>query len=71
MGWSSGTELFSSVITSAKKSMPDAETRKMFYKEVINAFEDQDWDTQDECVGVDTAFDEALKELHPNWYKDE
>lgn len=67
MGWSSGTEIFSSVITAATKAIPDEEVRKEFYKEVIDAFEDADWDTQDECMGEDEAFDAAIKELHPGW----
>lgn len=67
MGWSSGTGLMLAIIKSAKKATPDMKTRKVFYKEVIDAFEDADWDTQDECTGEDSAFDEAIKELHPEW----
>ncbi len=67
MGWSSGTELMSAVITAAKKAIPNEEARKTFYREVIEAFESADWDTQDECIGEDDAFDEAIKELHPDW----
>lgn len=71
MGWSSGTRLFSSVITAAKKAIPDMEKRKTLYKEIIDAFEDADWDTQDECMGEDGAYDEAIREMHPNWFEDD
>ena len=71
MGWSSGTMLFSSVIIAAKKAIPDMEKRKEFYKEIIDAFEDADWDTQDECMGEDGAYDEAIREMHPNWFEDD
>jgi hypothetical protein len=67
MGWASGNRLFLEIIQSAKKHIPDPKIRKEFYKEVIIAFEDHDWDTQDECLGEDKAFTEAIKELHPDW----
>ena len=67
MGWSSGSELFSIVIDSVKKRLPDNERREL-YVELIPAFEDMDWDTQDECMGKDPMYEAALKELHPNWH---
>lgn len=70
MGWASGSRLFGKVIEAAKSRMSDRE-RKDFYKEVIDAFEDSDWDTQDECLGADPMFDEALREFHPGWYSDD
>lgn len=66
MGWGSGSTVMSPIIETAKKYVP-AEVRKDFYKEVILALEDSDWDTQSECIGQDPIFDEALKELHPTW----
>lgn len=38
---------------------------------VIAAFVDSDWDTQDECLGRDEAYDAAMRELHPHWFEDE
>ena len=70
MGWSSGTELMSRVITATRKVIPDEKTRKEFYKEIIDAFEDYDWDTENECLGEDSAYDDALKEMHPDWFED-
>lgn len=68
MGWASGSSLFSLVIKSAKKAIPDKRKRVKFYLEMVNAFEQFDWDTQDECIGEDPAYDEAMKTLHPHWF---
>jgi hypothetical protein len=67
MGWASGSYLFDKVIEAAQEYMPDFKIRKKFYLKTIEAFEVHDWDTQDECLNVDLAYDEALYELHPNW----
>lgn len=68
MGWASGSRLFSEVIDVIKKYVPDEDERVDIYKGLIDAFEEADWDTQDECMGEDAAYDTALKELHPEWY---
>jgi hypothetical protein len=39
--------------------------------DLIEIFEDEDWDTQDECMDVDEAYDEALRLLHPDWFDEE
>ena len=67
MGWSSAGPLIDAIITGAQKAIPDATARQAFYADVIVALEDQDWDTQDENIGDDPAFDAALRELHPEW----
>lgn len=71
MGWASGSSLMSEIISAIQPHMPDEGARKEVYKVLINAFEDQDWDTQDECEGEDPAYDAALEELHPEWYEEE
>ncbi len=71
MGWASGSSLFSEVIKAVKKEMPDEKARVRLYKTLIAAFEESDWDTQDECRGEDTAYDKALKKLHPTWFEDD
>lgn len=43
--------------------------RFQLYREIIPILEDEDWDTEDESVGIDPMFDEALQELHPEWYE--
>jgi hypothetical protein len=49
--------------------LPDAEVRQGVYAILIETFEDMDWDTQNECKGVDPAFDAALEAAHPDWYE--
>lgn len=61
MGWSSGSELFNRIIDAIKPRLGDEE-RKAFYLEIIPVFEDQDWDTQDECLDRDPMFAAAYRE---------
>jgi hypothetical protein len=68
MGWASGSRLFGQVITAISSEISDDETRRAIYAKIIPAFEDADWDTQDECLGKDTAYDAAINELHPGWF---
>lgn len=65
MGWSSGSDLMTEVIMSAMKHVPDS-SRKKFYKEMIEAFENCDCDTLHECVGADRFFDAAFDYFHPS-----
>ena len=69
MGWSSGTTLMGEIIDAVQSKVKDKKLRKSLYLSIISAFENADWDGQDECEGIDDAFDKALKELHPDWYK--
>lgn len=71
MGWASGSRVMSEIIAAIQPHLPDENARKEVYKILINVFEDDDWDTQDECEGEDPAFDAALAELHPDWYEEE
>lgn len=65
MGWASGSRLFSRVIAAVKPHVGDIETRKEIYRELIYAFEDHDWDTLDECLGEDPAYDAVFAEKYP------
>lgn len=67
MGWASASSIVDEIIESAKQFIPNDAKRKAFYKNVISAFEEHDWDTQGECLGNDKAFDSAMKELHGDW----
>lgn len=70
MGWASGSGLMSEVIASIQENVDDHSVRVAIYTDLINAFEAEDWDTQDECMGEDDAFDEAMNDLHPEWDDD-
>lgn len=69
MGWGSGAGVMSEVIAAIRPHLPDDSVRKEIYKALITAFEESDWDTQQDCEGEDIAFDAALEELHPDWYE--
>ena len=65
MGWAGGSDLFDYVIMQGKKFIPEKINRKKFLKAMIEAFESHDWDTLDECLGLDDAYDEVYNELYP------
>lgn len=68
MGWASGSGIMSAIIRKAKKNFPDQE-RQDWYTLIIDVLTDADWDTETECLGEDTAYDAALKELHPEYFE--
>jgi len=67
MGWSNGSYVMQEIIAGVVEEVREHDERKRLYIHIINALENADWDTQDECVGIDSAFDEALEELHSDW----
>jgi len=69
MGWASGSQVMDGIIEVVQKEIKDPKVRFRLYKGIILALEEQDWDTENECEGTDDAYDKALKELHPDWYK--
>lgn len=60
MGWASGSELMGAIIDAQMRACKSLLLRQRFYTRVIKAFHDHDWDTEDECLGEDPAFDKAL-----------
>jgi len=71
MGWSGGSEIMEKVIGQLQQHMPDEQARREVYGALIEAFEGMDWDTQDECMGVDPVFDATLKGMHSAWYEED
>lgn len=69
MGWSGGGCLMDRLLNSLLKNVSNYETRKHIYTDMIDAFEDHDWDNSEECLYNDPAYDAALKKLHPSWFK--
>jgi hypothetical protein len=65
MGWSRGSGLFSELIWIMMKTVPEDKVRREIYEHMLDAFEENDWDTQDECVGPDQVFDELFEERYP------
>ena len=67
MGWCSGTELFDSVCAELFSEAP-LHTKLV---NIIEAFEDMDWDCQDDSDYRDhPAVVLAMAELHPDWFED-
>ncbi len=65
MGWAGGSELMNVIIVAVKDNVPAFPLRERIYAPIIAAFDNQDWDTQDECLGLDPAFDAAMLAAHP------
>lgn len=55
------------IIATTMKNVPDDAVRETLYLGYIEALENNDWDTQMDCLNQDVAFDRALKKLHPDW----
>ena len=70
MGWASGSSLFDAIIEAVMDEVPDKEKRKRIYKPIFDEFQAHDWDTEDECVGLDPAYDEMYNEYlkERGWY---
>jgi len=66
MGWGSGSRLATRLIEVAKDTISNEEERVNFYDAMIDAFEDADCDTLDECLEVDPVFDALWKTKYPD-----
>jgi hypothetical protein len=67
MGWSSGGNIMEGIIHCLSKEIKDSKQRARIYKSIIKILENSDWDTQEESLNIDDAYDQALREVHPNW----
>jgi len=66
MGWASGSDVMSGVISAVKTRVPDKEARVAIYRDIVNVLRDRDWDTMDECLGEDDAYDDIYNEMCSN-----
>lgn len=66
MGWASGSNVMDRFIAEMADLNIPFVLKVDIYTALIDAMEYADWDTQDECMGQDTAYDEAMKVLHPD-----
>lgn len=66
MGWARGSDLFDEVIDVIQPAVKKVEKRKKMYRKLISAFEEADWDTMDECLGRDPAYDAVYEEMFPD-----
>ena len=63
MGWSSGSSLFSDVAEIIAENVVDDNVRKLIYMRLIEAFQNYDCDTLDECMDIDPVLDTLLEAL--------
>ena len=68
MGWSSGSGIFNKIIDGVKDVVPDEAARLRIYRPIVDAMCDADWDTLDECLDRDPAFDALYREIYPDDY---
>ena len=70
MGWCSGTDIFDVVCGAILN--PENSNTKDTLKEIIAELEMMDWDCQRESEFWNSpVVQEAFKELHPEWFKEE
>jgi hypothetical protein len=65
MGWAAGSVLMNPIIATMRANVPNPVARRRIYRDVIKVFDEHDWDTHGECLGIDPTFDDVLEELHP------
>jgi hypothetical protein len=63
MSWSSGSSLFSDVAEIIAENVVDDNVRKLIYMGLIDAFQNYDCDTLDECTDIDPVLDKLLEAL--------
>jgi hypothetical protein len=63
MSWSSGSSLFSDVAEIIAENVVDDNVRKLIYMGLIEAFQNYDCDTLDECTDIDPVLDTLLEAL--------
>lgn len=70
MGWASGVRLFDRIMDGLLSDEPV--DKKEIIKEIIDAFEEMDWDTQGGSAYFDhPLIQEVMRELHPDWFEDD
>lgn len=65
MGWASGSEVASRLITWIDKRFSGDPSLEEAYAEMISVFEDADCDTLYECLGDSPEFDAAYYAKYP------
>lgn len=69
MSWKSGTSLFAKLVDTIEANIAEEEDRVNVYIEMIEAFEDADWDCLHDVFGEHTALDTAINTLYPGQYE--
>lgn len=64
MGWSSGTRLFDALIETMMANVPEDDVREQIYKDMLEAFTDNDWDCTEESLGADHVYDQVHRDTY-------
>jgi len=68
MGWADGSRVMNEIIDAVKANVPDPEVRKRIYRPIYGVLRDQDWDTVDESLFIDRAFNAVVAEDDPEYF---
>jgi hypothetical protein len=72
MGWSSGADVFDSVVSSFIKSNISRKIKLEIIISLIEALEDKDWDCQLESKYItDSTVMAAFRKVHPDWFEED
>jgi hypothetical protein len=63
MSWGRGSELFSDVAEIIAENVVDDNIRRLIYMGLIEAFQNYDCDTLDECMDIDPVLDTLLEAM--------
>lgn len=67
MGWCSGSSVAGPLIEVLKVEVSSTLARERIYEVLLNTLISQDWDTVDECLGIDEHFDLVVSRNYPEW----
>lgn len=71
MGWSGGSEVAEDFILDLRRKPGfNPEQRQDIYQIFIIALQNADWDCQKEVMGIDNAYDAALRFVSPDLFDD-
>lgn len=72
MGWAGGSMVFHDIANGIEEIEDlSYEQELRIYMTIIESLECNDWDTQDEVLGVNPIVDDAMRKLHPEWFMEE
>lgn len=71
MGWSGGSQLMTDIINCLQEEIGDPDKRYYIYEKIVESMQDMDWDTLDECLGIDEEYDRLYYHIYPEDLEDE
>lgn len=71
MGWAAGSDVMRRFANLLRQRTVNEKLREGIYRDLISILQDEDWDTENECYGVDSVLDEVLNDLLGPVYEEE